>query len=110
MRLFKNDVSPGVAATTASFVEATFTGYAPKNGLSFAPSFKNINGQYQSDSAVETFTFTAGTGNQTIYGWYITDQANAVVLAYTRLNIPFIIDDLHNLVIAPSIIVYAHLP
>lgn len=71
LKLFKNNITPAETDTAATYTVADFTGYADitMTGSSWtvtegAPT----NGAY----AQQTFTASAGSQNQPIYGYYVT--------------------------------------
>jgi hypothetical protein len=94
LKLFRNDVTPGHADTTATFTEANFTGYsaatlataswnAATAGTGTGTALAN---KAAIDYAQQTFTMgTPGTTN-TIYGYYITNNAETVLLGAERFS------------------------
>lgn len=82
LRLFKSNTTPGETDTAGSYTEADFTGYAAitLTGASWtvtegAPS----NAAY----AQQTFTSSAGSQSQNVYGYYLT-RASSGRIAYAE--------------------------
>ena len=73
IRLYQNDFAGGnAAATMASLTEADFAGYAAKDAVEFPAAAINGDGAGESLSDTLTWTNTAPSGSQTIYGIYAT--------------------------------------
>jgi len=93
LHLFKNDFVPTRASVLADFTEADFDGYAAVD-LPVASSFPAI----QLDALGNltqvipgTYTFTGDdpqTAAQSVYGYYVTDQAGAVLVGFHRFLDP----------------------
>lgn len=71
LRLYSNNYTPVEASTNASFTEATFTGYS---AASLTAGSWTITAADPSTAAYPqvTFTSSAGSQNQNIYGYYVT--------------------------------------
>lgn len=71
LRLYSNNYTPIEASTYASFTEATFTGYS---AAALTAGSWTITAADPSTAAYPqvTFTSTAGSQNQNIYGYYVT--------------------------------------
>lgn len=80
-RLFDSYVPWDPGNTVADYNEATFTGYAPINGISWGSPFINGDGKAETDSPSLTWTFTAGAGSTDVYGWMLTDSTGTKLLA-----------------------------
>lgn len=98
VRLYTNNYTPIHTSVPANFTEATFVGYAPVSPPGFAAAFLNGFGQAETDSGVITFTFTAGVGTVTVYGWFLTNLAGTKVLAATKFLVPIVLTP-----VAPSL-------
>jgi hypothetical protein len=71
LRLFQNNITPAETDTAATYTEATFTGYSSVT-LTGA-SWSVVEGAPSSASyAQQSFTSSAGSQNQSIYGYYVT--------------------------------------
>jgi hypothetical protein len=92
--------TPSPNVVIGSFTEATFTGYTPKNvGVGAQQDF------YDPVTGLKTIQLlepaggwhwqTTGTTNlpQTIYGYYVTDNTDAVVLGCALLDSPVLLTD-----------------
>ncbi len=77
LRVFKNNVTPGLADTAATYTEATFTGYAPitltssQTGSTWSVPIVSSNLAVSSYQTLATWT---AASDQTVYGWYITSS------------------------------------
>lgn len=91
VRLFANNFTPLRTSVPADFVESSFVGYAPISPANFGAAFLNAGGKAESDSAVLTWTFTAGVGTATVFGWYLTNLAGTKVLLATKFIVPVIL-------------------
>lgn len=71
LRLFQNNITPAEGDTTATYTEATFTGYA---AITLTGANWTITAGAPSVAAYaqQAFTSTAGSQNQPIYGYYLT--------------------------------------
>lgn len=73
IRLYKNNVTPDDTSDVSDFMEATFTGYAALTPT-WTPGTDSFgNALITSDTL--NYSFTAGSGSQLIYGYYITDPS-----------------------------------
>lgn len=80
LRLFQSNTTPAESDTEATYTEATFTGYSAitLTGASWgAASAGTIS------FAQQTFTSSAGSQNQNVYGYYLT-QVTSGKLVYAE--------------------------
>lgn len=86
LKIFQNNYTPIESSATVDFTEATFTGYA-----SIQLSAANW-GYTQGDptvalyNAAQTFTSTAGSQNQSCYGYYIERRTTGDVMWAERFT------------------------
>lgn len=78
-RLYTNNFNPVFGMAIGNFTQATFQGYASK-----AISFPNaaviqVNGKALITSVLITWTPTGVAVQNTVFGYYVTDPANATV-------------------------------
>jgi hypothetical protein len=85
LRLFKNDMTPAKANTTASYTQADFTGYAEKTLTGTNWTVTNANPAAGS-FAEQTFTSSAGSQNQPVYGYYVVNSAGTIVVFAERFT------------------------
>lgn len=86
--LFTNNVVPTLSTTLAGLTEAAWTGYAV---VSQAWSDFTINGvaAHSGYAIAPPIIFTNGTGAPvTAYGYYVTDNADAILLAVALFDAP----------------------
>ena len=71
LKLYKSDTTPGNTDTAATYTEADFTGYsaATLTGSSWVVTGNPVT------YAKQTFTSSAGSQNQNVYGYYIVAGA-----------------------------------
>lgn len=79
LHLFENNHTPANSDTVAAYTECTFPGYASVDlpaivGVSIAAHIATATW------APEVFTRSAGGGTFNIYGYYVTDDTDAVLL------------------------------
>jgi len=99
VHLAVNGFTPGNALTVADFTEATFTGAtALAAGLGAQQEFTDPATGDRCVQLLEPaggwhWVCTAGTGlPQTVYGYYVTDNTDAVLYGCDRLDTPMVIN------------------
>lgn len=83
LRLFKSNTTPGEADTEATYTEADFTGYASvtlTGGSWGAASGGTIS------YAQQSFTSSAGSQNQPVYGYYLTQTTSGKLVYAERFT------------------------
>lgn len=84
--LFANNVTPDQSTVLGSLTEAAWTGYAPITVLASAFTLTGVAAHVGGVTAnVIAFTNTSG-GDQSAYGYYVTDTANTVLIAVARFD------------------------
>lgn len=85
LKLYKNDVTPAETDTHTTYTAADFTGYsnATLTGSSWsitegAPSYASY--------AQQTFTSSAGSQNQPVYGYFVTQVTSGILLWAERFG------------------------
>jgi len=81
IRLFQNNAVPAYTDTFADYVEADFSGYFGYTALAFGASFVNDANQGEIDSPPITWTHDGGGTSNTIYGIYVTNDADTLIYA-----------------------------
>ena len=71
LRLYTNDITPSETDTTATYTEATFTGYA---AITLTASSWTVTEGEPGNAAYpqQTFTSSADQSPQSVYGYYFT--------------------------------------
>ena len=78
LKLFKLPASdPGETATESSFTEADFTGYSEDASITWGSS---SSGTITGDKS--TFTSSAGSQNQNVYGYYLVQTTSGKLVYY----------------------------
>jgi len=94
LKLFANNVTVSQTTELADLTEATFTGYAEQNlsaAADWLAALVDANGNVSRRDAV-VYHFAASTPNlvpNTIYGYYLTNNANNLLLAAGNFLTPF---------------------
>ena len=89
LRLYRNDLTPGAGSTLASFTEATFAGYFRQDlpradwGVPVI-----VSGRAVSTYEGAAVKWTATSGTQEIFGYYVVAPATAKVAWAERFNEP----------------------
>jgi hypothetical protein len=76
LRLYQNDATPTAGSSLSSFQELTFTGYTEItcNPANWTVTANTSTGAAVATYAAETFTFSAATAGNTVYGYYVVDN------------------------------------
>jgi hypothetical protein len=83
--LFKNDVTPGETDTEATYTVADFTGYATIQ-LTAASWTVTPGAPTSAAYAQQTFTSSAGSQNQAIYGYYLKQRTSGKLVYAERFS------------------------
>lgn len=79
IHLFKSNTTPTTSSVLGDFTEADFAGYAALNLITWAaPSVTSHVGRMT--AATRTFTRSTTGAAQSIYGYYVTDNSDTVLL------------------------------
>jgi len=90
LHLFCNNYTPVRGMIPSSFTEASGGGYAAITLAHGSWTEETGDTPRQIQQANQTFTFTGAlTTNTTVYGYYVTNAAGAVVLWAQLLDAPF---------------------
>jgi hypothetical protein len=96
LRLFKNNATISTTSVVGDFTESTFPGYAAKlGGLGFSSSAAAIDasGNASQNTGVINWTRATGAGSESLYGYYLVDNASGGLLwAEKFVGGPFTID------------------
>lgn len=83
VHIYQNNYTPTLADTLASYTEATFAGYAPLVWTYSSWTTVGVTGHVASSSlAPSIWQITAGL--QVVYGIYVTDSTNTILLGACR--------------------------
>lgn len=85
LKLFKSNTTPADTDTASTYTEADFTGYSNKNltGTSWTVTSGDPT---VADYAQQTFTSTAGSQNQSVYGYFIVQATSGILLWAERFT------------------------
>lgn len=102
LHLYKNDYSPNRVSELIDFEEATFAGYEVVELARDQWSESETVGGY----AVSLYgtgyqQWVATTGDQDIYGYYVTDQADEVVLWAERFGTMVTVSEVNPVLLIP---------
>lgn len=85
LRLFKSDTTPADGHTEADYTEADFTGYSAIN-LTAANWTWTTGDPSSIGFAQQTFTSSAGSQNQPVYGYYVTQAVSGKLVWAERFG------------------------
>lgn len=88
INLFSNNISPVDNHVIADFTIATFDGYAAITGQNMLGPVINDTGEVELLSPNCVFIDTGATTPNTIYGYFVTDAAVAVLYYFELFAIP----------------------
>ena len=82
LRLYKSNTTPGETDTEATYTEADFTGYSALTltGGSWTTGTGTVS------YAQQTFTSSAGSQNQNVYGYYLTQATSGKLVWVERFS------------------------
>lgn len=89
LRLFVNDYTPVLTTVLADLTQCTATGYAAITLAGGTWTFATASDIVTASYAGQTFTFS-GTG-QTVYGYYVTNNAGTKCLWAERIGTAYVI-------------------
>jgi hypothetical protein len=92
LRLFKNDVTPADTDTVSNYTEADFTGYSAVT-LTGANWTATPGDPTEIAYAQQSFTSSAGSQNQTIYGYYLTRATGGELIIAERFGTSYTIQN-----------------
>lgn len=90
--LYSNDYTPTRSDTVADYTEATVTGYAAEDVDSFGGATDLGGNVWQIQGDEITWTLDGSVTPQTLYGYYVTDQAGAQLLWAERFDTAEVVD------------------
>lgn len=101
--LFVSNVVPNHADTLGTYTEASYTGYANQVAGGWAAS--NLDSTFHATSNGSNLTWANSSGGPvSLYGYYVTDNANAVLLFAERFaGAPVTISVGFALVLTPNV-------
>lgn len=85
LRLFKNNKTPTETDTEADYTEADFTGYAAAT-LTGASWTSTPGAPSEVSYAQQTFTSSAGSQSQPVYGYYLTQAISGKLVLAERFT------------------------
>lgn len=91
LRAFQSNTTPAETDTAGTYTEATFTGYA---SISLTPGTWSVveGAPTRASYAQQTWTSSAGSQNQSVYGYYMTRTTNGrIALAERFTDGPYVI-------------------
>lgn len=88
VHLFTNNITPSSASVLSDFTEATYTGYAPQAVTAFGLPYVWIDGECHITDGALQFQPSGLVTPETIYGVFLTDTTDAILIAAGRLDQP----------------------
>lgn len=91
LKLFKNDFVPGPFAALVNFTEADFVGYAKIDTLIDWLDYRDgpTGDEVVECNIVASFAAGAIVTPQTVYGWYLVNNAESALEAFGRFDDAF---------------------
>ena len=84
LRLFKSNTTPAETDTEATYTEADFTGYSAITLTGASWTYSNPTVSY----AEQTFTSSAGSQSQTVYGYMLVQATSGKLVLAERFSSP----------------------
>lgn len=88
LHLFQNDYTPDDESEPDDFEEASFPGYSSVSLEDFTNAYLNPFNQGETDTPLLLFTMTGAAPTNNIYGWYMTDAADELMMAERNPGAP----------------------
>lgn len=85
LRLYKSNTTPGETDTEATYTEADFTGYSAIT-LTAANWSVSAGAPSTASYAQQTFTSSAGSQSQNVYGYYLTQVTSGKLVWAERFS------------------------
>lgn len=85
LKLFKSNTTPAESHTEADYTEADFTGYSSLT-LTGASWTASGSAPTQIAYAEQTFTSSAGSQNQNVYGYYVVQAVSGKLIWAERFS------------------------
>jgi hypothetical protein len=85
LKLFKSNTTPGESDTEATYTEANFTGYSAIT-LTAANWSVSEGAPTEASYAQQTFTSTAGSQSQNVYGYYLVQVTSGKLVWAERFS------------------------
>ena len=85
LKLFRSNTTPADTDTHTTYTEATFTGYT---AITLTGTNWTVTSGDPTEAAYaqQTFASTAGSQNQSIYGYYVTQASSGVLMWAERFT------------------------
>jgi len=106
VHLFVNDITPVPATPLVSFTEASFGSYALVGrtyGTTTGPTLDGDDQQVRMGG--DFFEFNCTSAPETVYGWYLTDDASGEWLLADKYDTPHVLEvgAVHRVFIDPKV-------
>lgn len=98
VHLFTNDFTPDPNTLFAAFIAPVGSWYTPQL-LPWGAVFGNPDGSVSTEAVSAQFDYSGTDPSETVYGWYVTDNAGAVLLLSGRLDTPVVMGQVLDAVV-----------
>lgn len=88
LKLYINNYSPVEGSAVGNFTESTASGYSTKTLTGSSWSISTTSNVTTASYAAQTFTYTAA---ETVYGYYVVNNAGTIVLWAEKFSSAFVI-------------------
>ncbi len=103
LKLYKNDVTPSDSTNlVASFTEATFTGYSEVELDPAEWTYSTVSNKAKAVYGASALSWTVTGAAHTVYGYYVTDQAETNVIWAERFLTPWVLATDDQPMLSPS--------
>ncbi len=89
MHLFISNTTPTPSTVVGAFTECTDGGYAPVTPIGFTAAILNGSNLGEMSAPAISWVFDYTAGPQTVYGYYLTDNADGLLVYSERFATPF---------------------
>lgn len=86
LKLYSSNTTPAEGDTEATYTEATFTGYSAASLSGASWTISTTGGTTTAEYAQQTFTSSAGSQSQNIYGYLIVQGTSGKIVCAERFS------------------------
>ena len=92
VHLFKTAVTPVIGSVPGDFTDCTFTGYAARDHVYGDNPDPVADGTFQTVTPIGSpYSWDCTAAPDTVYGWWIRDVTNDVVLFAEKYDVPHVL-------------------
>jgi hypothetical protein len=96
VHLYENDYTPLANVALGDLTEVSLPGYTPQNiDRTQWPAAASVGGEARVTYGANPVTFNVSSGVVNVFGFFVTDESNAVLLWVERFDTYQVMDSLH---------------